>query len=69
MHMPDYVTCEQCEEHRTGICEAIKEQEIKVAKVETKMDIFEKLMYSILGVLIAGFAGTIFAVLRVGGML
>ena len=30
------------------------------------MEVFEKVMYLVLGVLVAGFAGVIFAVLQVG---
>lgn len=61
-----YVTHEQCSEHRREICEINQEQDISIITLETKMTMVEKIMWSILGVLIAGFAGTIFSILSIG---
>lgn len=62
-----FVTCDYCEEHRELFCEELTKQRIQVSNMGTKVDIFEKVMYAILVVLIGGFTGTIFAVLQAGG--
>lgn len=63
--MPEYVTCEQCAEFRGAISDADHERDLEITKLDTEVAIFKKLMYSILGVLISGFVGVIFAVLSI----
>ena len=62
----NYVTRELCAEHREKINSANAEQNCVIAKLDTEVEVVKKLMYSILAVLVSGFAGTIFAVLSVG---
>ena len=62
----DYVTCEQCQEYRDKLLIADQEQNLTLIKLDTEMSFVKKIMWSILGVLISGFAGTIFAVLSLG---
>lgn len=62
----DYVTCEQCQEYRDRLVLEDQEQNLTLTKLDTEMSFVEKIMWSILGVLISGFAGTIFAVLSLG---
>ena len=51
-----YVTREQCAAHRF-------EQDLDITKLNTEVNVFKKLVWSILGVLVSGFAGTIFSIL------
>lgn len=60
---PHYVTCEECQSYRTAINEEEQQQALKMTRMDTELAIFKKLAWSILGVLVSGFAGTIFAVL------
>ena len=60
---PHYVTCEECQGYRAAINEEEQKQELKMTRMDTELGIFKKLAWSILGVLVSGFAGTIFAVL------
>lgn len=60
---PHYVTCEECQSYRAAINEEEQGQALKMERMDTKLAIFEKLAWSILGVLVSGFVGTIFAVL------
>lgn len=64
--MDEYVTCEQCEKLRKEIYEVNQNQSITLAELQTRTGLIEKIMFAILGTLITGFAGTIFAVLSVG---
>lgn len=61
-----FVTHEQCEGYRNRFREKNEKQDITLAVFETEIGFVKKIMYSILGVLISGFAGTIFAVLSIG---
>lgn len=61
-----YVTKTECFSHRTELEKANKEQDIILTKLDTEVHILKKIMYSILGVLISGFAGTIFSILSIG---
>ena len=61
-----YVTCEECYEYRTEINERNNKQDLILTKLDTEVGMVKKIMYSILGVLISGFVGTIFAVLSIG---
>lgn len=61
-----YVTCEECYEHRNEINERNNKQDLILTKLDTEVGMVKKIMYSILGVLISGFVGTIFAVLSIG---
>ena len=58
-----YVTCEECQSYRMAISEEEQGQALKMERMDTELGIFKKLAWSILGVLVSGFAGTIFAVL------
>lgn len=58
-----YVTCEQCQSYRNAINEEEQAQALKVTRIDAELAIFKKLAWSILGTLISGFAGVIFAVL------
>lgn len=62
----EFVTCEECYEHRHEIDIRNNKQDIILTKLETEVGMVKKIMYSILGVLISGFVGTIFAVLSLG---
>lgn len=61
-----YVTKTECFSHRTELEKANKEQDIILTRLDTEVHILKKIMYSILGVLISGFAGTIFSILSIG---
>jgi len=64
----NYVTRKDCEEYRKGIYKRDREQDIRHTEAETKLRIFERLAWTIIGVLVSGFAGVIFAVLSIGGL-
>lgn len=66
MRMGDYITCEQCEAYRKEIYDVNQDQNLTLAELKTRTGLIEKIMFAILGTLITGFAGTIFAVLSVG---
>ena len=61
--MGEFVTPEQCEGHRIRLSSIDTNQEIRIGKLDAEVSIIKTLMFSILGVLISGFIGTIFAVL------
>lgn len=61
-----FVTCEECYEHRHEVDLRNNKQDVILAKLDTEVGLVKKLMFSILGVLISGFVGTIFAVLSLG---
>jgi hypothetical protein len=66
--------CNECEYIHRKECEAYrKEQDALIAKnsteitvIKTKLSFFERMVWAIFSVLVAGFAGTIFAVLSLG---
>lgn len=58
-----YVTCDECQSYRAAIDKEEQEQALKMTRMDTELGIFKKLAWSILGVLVSGFVGTIFAVL------
>lgn len=57
------VSREECEAYRNELIEVNNRQDITLAKVDTELSYIKKIMFSILSVLISGFAGTIFAIL------
>ena len=66
----EYMTCEKCQEYMSDLKEEMRSadsaQNLTLTKLDTEMSFVKKIMWSILGVLISGFAGTIFAVLSLG---
>lgn len=60
-----YVTCNECFEHREQYSDKLKQQEVTLASLQTETQMVKNIMYSILGTLVAGFAGTIFAILTI----
>lgn len=58
-----YVTTDQCSAFRQGYNKEIHEQDIDITMLKTEVGIFKTLVFSILGTLVAGFAGTIFSIL------
>ena len=62
----EYVTRDQCEIYRSELSEKNNEQDVVLARYEAEMSFMKKIMFSILGVLVSGFTGTIFAILSIG---
>lgn len=60
------VTREECAVYRNEINTKNQNQDIVLTRIDTEVGFLKKIMYSILGVLISGFIGTIFAVLSIG---
>lgn len=61
--MGEFVTSEQCEAYRNCIYKVDTDQEVRLGRLDAEVNIIKTLMFSILGVLVSGFIGTIFAVL------
>lgn len=61
--MAEFVTPEQCEAYRDCIYKVDTNQEVRLGRLDAEVSIIKTLMFSILGVLVSGFIGTIFAVL------
>lgn len=58
-----FVTKGECAAFRQDYNREIHEQDIDITTLKTEVSIFKTLVFSILGTLVAGFAGTIFSIL------
>ena len=58
-----FVSVDQCAAFRQSYSREIHEQDIDITQLKTEVGIFKTLVFSILGTLVAGFAGTIFSIL------
>lgn len=58
-----FVTKDQCAAFRQEYNKEIHEQDIDITTLKAEVSIFKTLVLSILGTLVAGFAGTIFSIL------